>query len=269
MADLLSKLSFISVSTDFWSHINGTSYLVLTGHYITNQLDLKSTILRFSTFEQRHFSDLIGIEIEKQLIELKIFNKVVSVICDAAPNMVKMFDHLTRSDINRIRCQAHLLHVIVCNGLGLWIDRKKKKHTTAELNSTDPDERLSHSLKKNNIVGVEESIIDEVVTENNTENSESQSKIDENDVNIFSFIHESIVYLHFFFRTKNKIVLLINIMVNQILQIMMIQPRLIVNLMVMKNMKIIFKWESSQFSMKTFLYQNLNHTHRTYIYRRE
>ena len=119
MVDDLSKLPFISISTDFWSDIKGTSYVVLTGHFITDELDLNSTILRFSSFQTRHYSELIGLEIEKQLIELKLFDKVTSITCDGAPNMVKMFDYLSRPEINRIRCQAHLLHLIVCNGLGL------------------------------------------------------------------------------------------------------------------------------------------------------
>jgi hypothetical protein len=184
MVDTLSKLSFISISTDFWSDTKGISYLVLTGHYITNEFDLYSTILRFSSFQQRHFSDLIGIEVEKQLIELKLFDRVVSITCDAAPNMVKMFDHLSRPDIDRIRCQAHLLHLIVCNGLGIWVEKKKKKHTTDESNLIDPDERLSQSLKKVNIIDIDESNIEDGDFENNGENIESQDENEEDAVSI-------------------------------------------------------------------------------------
>lgn len=81
----LSKQPFISVSTDFWTSDNNVSYLTLTGHYVTSELIYKSTVLRFSSFHQRHFSELIGNEIEKQLNELKIFEKVTSITCDGAP----------------------------------------------------------------------------------------------------------------------------------------------------------------------------------------
>ena len=163
MIDPLSKLSSISISTDFWSDSKGMSYLVLTGHFTSDQFDTNSTILRFSTFQKRHFSDTIGIEIENQLIELKIFDKVTSITCDAAPNMVKMFDFFSRSDIIRVRCQAHLLHLVVCNGLDLWPDKKKKEYTTDESILIDPDERLSHSLKKSIYVILKNHLLMKVV----------------------------------------------------------------------------------------------------------
>ena len=56
----------------------GLSYLVLTGRYIKQEFNLNSIILRFSSFQKRHFSELIGAEIEKQLIGLNIFEKVTS-----------------------------------------------------------------------------------------------------------------------------------------------------------------------------------------------
>ena len=126
MIDSLSKLSSISISIDFWSDSKGMSYLVLTRHFMSDQFDTNSTILRFSTFQKRHFSDTIGIEIENQLIELKIFDKVTSITCDAAPNMVKMFDFFSRFDIIRARCQAHLLHLIVCNDFTFGPKKRRK-----------------------------------------------------------------------------------------------------------------------------------------------
>ncbi|CAF2470777.1 unnamed protein product [Rotaria sp. Silwood2] len=52
---------------------------------ITNEVDLKLTILRFSASQKWHYSNLIGFEIEKQLIELKLFDKIINIICDAVP----------------------------------------------------------------------------------------------------------------------------------------------------------------------------------------
>ena len=179
MFDNLSKINFISISTDFWSDLKGISYLVLTGHYVTDDFVLKSTILRFSSFQTRHFSYLIGAEIEKQLVELNLFDKVTSITCDAAPNMVKMFDYLTRNDISRIRCQAHLLHLIICNGLGLWVDTKKKKTTTGD-NFIDPEERLSQSLQKVNIIDIGRTTIDQGGTGNySSDYIESQNASEE------------------------------------------------------------------------------------------
>ena len=170
---MLSKVHFIAVTTDFWSDNKGLSYLVLTGHYINQEFNLNSTILHFSSFQKFHFSELFGAEIEKQLIELNIFEKVTSIACDSGPNMIKMFDYLTGSDIIRIRCQAHFLHLIVCNGLGRWFDKKKNtKSTTDEINLIDPEERLSQSLQTINIVDNEDSIGKEDHIESNDDVSE-------------------------------------------------------------------------------------------------
>ena len=94
--DLLSKVPFIAVTTDFSCDNKGLSYLVLTGHYINQEFNLNSTTLRFSSFQKRHYSELIGAEIEKQLVELNLFEKVTNITCDSAPNIIKMFDYLTR-----------------------------------------------------------------------------------------------------------------------------------------------------------------------------
>ncbi|CAF3710437.1 unnamed protein product [Rotaria sp. Silwood1] len=97
-----------------------------------------------------------------------------------------MFDYLSRSDITRIRCQAHVLHLIVCNGLGLWMETKKKKNvTTNETNLLDSEIRLSHSLKKINIIDDEQLIVevsdienDRELTEPDNENEDSNDEED-------------------------------------------------------------------------------------------
>ena len=182
LIDSLSKLSFISISTNFWSDSKGTSCMVLTGHFMSGESDSNSTILRFSTFEKRHFSDIIGVEIENQLTELNIFDKVVSITCDGAPNLIKRFDFFSCPDITRIRCQARLLHLIVCNALNLWIQKTKIKHTTDEPNVIYSYERLSHSLKKVNIFDIGElssnECSDESSDENNSEHTDSQAEED-------------------------------------------------------------------------------------------
>lgn len=147
MIDQLKKVTSIAITTDFWSDRKQKSYLVLTGHYIDDEFQQKSTVLRFSTFPKRHYSASIGLEIEKQLTELKIFEKISTITCDGAPNMVGLFEHLTRDDIRRIQCLAHKLHLIICNGLDLWA----KKTTVVGTNNsvvTDVDERLSQTVDK-------------------------------------------------------------------------------------------------------------------------
>ena len=81
------------------------------------------------TFEDRHFSPLIANEIEKQLISLKLYDKLVTITCDGASNMRDMFTYFSRQNIRYIHCIAHKLHLIICNSLNIWISSKKKRNT--------------------------------------------------------------------------------------------------------------------------------------------
>lgn len=86
--------------------------------------------------------------------------------------MVKMFKFMSRSDISRIRCQAHLLHLIVCNGLSLWVTQGTMNNNNDNTNAKDSEDRLSQSLKKVNITTFDDTesscdSADEEETENN------------------------------------------------------------------------------------------------------
>jgi hypothetical protein len=81
-------------------------------------------------FQDRHYSPIIAQEIEKQLIDLNLYDKLVTITCDGAPNMRDMFTYFTRRNIQFIHCIAHKLHLIICNSLDLWVTRKKKQTTT-------------------------------------------------------------------------------------------------------------------------------------------
>ena len=109
--------------------------------------------------------------------------------------MVKMFDYLSRPDVARIRCQAHLLHLIVCNGLGFWIDTKKKsKQTNNDEETSDPDDRLSSSLKKINVFDDAGSMVDSNGFDNDP--GESESRAGNGDVSKIFLIEKELVLFH-------------------------------------------------------------------------
>ncbi|CAF4239461.1 unnamed protein product, partial [Rotaria sordida] len=73
----------------------------------------------------RHYSSIIGRVIEKQLTELQIFDKVTTITCDGAPNIVGFFDYFSRtgiwlkkvtviqeSDTNMIDIDEHLSQIV-------------------------------------------------------------------------------------------------------------------------------------------------------------
>ncbi|CAF1296806.1 unnamed protein product [Didymodactylos carnosus] len=167
----LEIIDHIAITLDFWTDRKMSSYMVLTGHYINERFKLNSCILRFSKFDHRHFSPNIDTEIEKQLKELHIFDKITTITCDGASNLIGAFRYFSRDDIQRIQCMAHKLHLVVCNGLGLWIKRKVSNcdldnggDNADEMLSDDEmetdEERLSQTLEKISLNGTDNPLDD-------------------------------------------------------------------------------------------------------------
>ncbi|CAF1027257.1 unnamed protein product [Rotaria sordida] len=92
----------------------------------------------------RHYSSIIGRVIEKQLTELQIFDKDTTITCDGVPNMVGLVDYFSRTGINRIQCMVHTIHLIICNGLGIWL-KKVTVIQESDTNMIDIDVHLSQT----------------------------------------------------------------------------------------------------------------------------
>jgi hypothetical protein len=120
----LQNVDFIAITTDFWSDRSSRSYLCMTGHWFDEGMDMKSRVLVFAPFNDRHTSVNISSELEQQLKRLKIFEKTTTITCDGASNMKACFKKLDPR-IKRLQCLAHKLHLIICNALGLWLKKKK------------------------------------------------------------------------------------------------------------------------------------------------
>ena len=124
------EADFLSVTCDFWTNWQQKSFLVITGHFVDKNFNEHSKVLKFITFEGRHFSKLIAQAIENELISLGLYNKLVTITCDGASNMRSMFNYFNRPNITYIYCIAHKFHLVICNSLNLWVKEKKKRITT-------------------------------------------------------------------------------------------------------------------------------------------
>lgn len=153
----------MSITCDFWSNRSSHSFLVLTGHFITSSFELKSTVLDFSHFDQQHTSEKISTVIHSKLNKLNLIGVVIAVTCDGAANMKKAFDKFER--IDRFWCLAHRLHLIVTNGLGLWV-----KVDSEELNNIeDIDADVALEIDENE-ANIEDSDDYEYLSTNESEN---------------------------------------------------------------------------------------------------
>lgn len=177
------EADFLSVTCDFWTNRQQKSFLVITGHFVDKNFNEHSKVLKFITFEGRHFSKLIAQVIENELISLGLYNKLVTITCDGASNMRSMFNYFNRPNIKYIYCIAHKFHLVICNSLNLWVKEKKKRITTGTEETveggTEEDEdddendipiRLAQMIKSMSV-----DIVDASNDDNNEENENNET----------------------------------------------------------------------------------------------
>ena len=73
----LRNASFISITTDFWCNRSSTSFLCIIGHWYDsdNDMALKSTVLVFTPYADRHTAKNISSHLEEHLKKLKYFQE--------------------------------------------------------------------------------------------------------------------------------------------------------------------------------------------------
>ena len=131
----LKSVDSLAVTTDLWSDRKLNSYMCLTGHFLNGDSKLTSTVLSFKAFHERHTGEQIGYTIKKELKRLQVYEKTNTITCDGASNMRKSFNILKPK---RVQCLAHKMHLIVCNGLCLWVKDSQEAATPA--NDEEADE---------------------------------------------------------------------------------------------------------------------------------
>ena len=126
LIDDLAHIDFISLTTDFWCDRSSRSYVCITGHWFSDDMELKSKVLLFTPFTVRHTSENISLELEKHLNSLNIIDKITTITFDGANNLKAAMKKIS-GRIRRLHCIAHKIHLIICNSLGLWM-KKEKRH---------------------------------------------------------------------------------------------------------------------------------------------
>ena len=132
----LKKVSWLSITLDFWSNRRNQSFLCITGHWYTDSIDPVSKIIDFSLFEHRHTGIEISKVIKEKLMALNIYEKIICITCDGAENMVLACE-LLDGNFTRIWCYAHRLHLVVINALGFWLPENKLHSDSNVQVSTD------------------------------------------------------------------------------------------------------------------------------------
>lgn len=129
IAEELDQVLRVSLTFDIWSQSAGAAgYGCLTGHYITEEFELKTLVLGFDQLSYPHDAKTISNYISEILREFKLLDKVVSITTDNASVNIKAIRELisiNELDQNRplgfvfVRCAAHILQLSANNSLKL------------------------------------------------------------------------------------------------------------------------------------------------------
>lgn len=119
----------VSLTTDTWTSIQNMNYMCVTGHFIDEGWELQKKILGFGLIAN-HRGDTIGKALEKCLKDWGI-TKLCTVTVDNASSNNVALSYLTRNmsawngntllkgEYMHLRCCAHILNLIVSDGLSL------------------------------------------------------------------------------------------------------------------------------------------------------
>lgn len=124
--ELAEIQSRVCLTTDLWSSIVKEGYICLTAHYVDKDWKLQNKILSFSAFPPPHSGYAIAMKLMEILKEWGLEKKVFSLTVDNASANDTMQtilkkklqnDLLCGGEFFHVRCSAHILNLIVQDGL--------------------------------------------------------------------------------------------------------------------------------------------------------
>ncbi|KAK9713847.1 hypothetical protein RND81_06G054700 [Saponaria officinalis] len=157
-ADLVNILKHVPgrifLTADMWTSCTTEGYLCLTAHYVDASWTLSSKVLNFCNIETPHTGYEMYSVVSGLLKKWDIENKIFSITLDNASSNDKMQDYLRESLVDRglllnkgcffhVRCAAHVLNLIVHDGLNMV------KHIIRKIRISVKYVKHSESRKRN------------------------------------------------------------------------------------------------------------------------
>jgi len=110
----LMRVEHCSITTDLWTSQATMGYLTVTCHFLTNDWELKSTVLDTVQIQDSHTAENIGALLLNITDKWGITDKICCAVTDNASNIVAAIRH---NKWNHLPCFAHTLNLIVTNSL--------------------------------------------------------------------------------------------------------------------------------------------------------
>ncbi|CAI5500579.1 unnamed protein product [Closterium sp. Naga37s-1] len=118
IAELASTTCAVPYSTDMWTGPNGKAYMVLTGHFMSEQWELRQVILAFVEMPDGHGGKDIATAVEKVVEQWKLQTRCLGLTTDNASANVVALRHLSEEG-DFSGCMSHIVNLAVQSGLGV------------------------------------------------------------------------------------------------------------------------------------------------------
>ncbi|KAG2679651.1 hypothetical protein I3760_11G059800 [Carya illinoinensis] len=121
----------VCLTTDIWTSVQNKNYICVTCHYVDQNWVLHKKIIMFFKIPN-HRGETIAWMLESCLMDCEI-NRLCTITVDNATSNDVAIDHVRRSirdkeftilegEFIHVRCAAHILNLIVCDGLKIIYD---------------------------------------------------------------------------------------------------------------------------------------------------
>ncbi|KAL0387425.1 UNVERIFIED_CONTAM: Zinc finger BED domain-containing protein RICESLEEPER 2 [Sesamum radiatum] len=128
--NLLGKIKCrIAITTDMWTSSNNKGFIAVTGHFINDNWTLQNCILRFLYVPAPHTTEVLADTLVESLMDWNIDRKVSTITVDNCTTNDAMINHplqklptkdmLLDGKVLHMRCCAHILNLIVKDGLDI------------------------------------------------------------------------------------------------------------------------------------------------------
>ncbi|CAG8521004.1 12500_t:CDS:2 [Acaulospora morrowiae] len=115
----------VALTTDIWTACTNQAYMSITLHWIDDKWKMNRILLDLISLHERHTSTVLVDIIYTVINDFNLCEKIIAITTDNASNM-NLFEHKFsqllsnnhgNTSFHRIRCAAHILNLIVRNGL--------------------------------------------------------------------------------------------------------------------------------------------------------
>lgn len=112
LKEILKNVNYVAITSDSWTSRATESYLTVTCHFVTNDFEIKSSVLSTKPLENgiNHTAENIAFALNAIFIEWDIQNKISCIVTDNAANMLKVCELLKKKSLP---CFAHTVNLVV------------------------------------------------------------------------------------------------------------------------------------------------------------